>query len=111
MVPSLDLTSGNHEPIGVGNEDEDEDESAGDVGGFTRLQGDEGGIIFRTGPERLPDGSEAALFYCKKDESMLSSKLVLFGGYQGIATFEDMLPEDYFENEATSDFSFVRFYE
>ena len=42
-------------------------------------------------PEPLSDGTPRHVFYVRRDESALSAKLMLWGGWKGIVSFEGML--------------------
>lgn len=55
---------------------------------------DEGAIISNRRPDKLPDGSPRHMFHLKKDESVLSMNLMLWGGYKGIVSFEGTLSNE-----------------
>ena len=55
---------------------------------------DEGAFYGNQIPEALPNGTPRHVFRRKRDESVLSSKLMLWGGWKGIVSFEGMLDRD-----------------
>lgn len=62
-------------------------------------------------PRNQLDGLPAQIFFQRKNESMLSDKLMLWGYFQGIVSFEGMLAQDVLETNSNPDVEFLRIYD
>lgn len=78
-------------------------------------EGEDKGAILCDGaiqqPDANPDGSPQHLFYERKDESVLEKKILLWGGYKGIASFKITLTNEITSTDTDRDIEFLKAYQ